>query len=150
MRIAILPLLIILAAWTLPLISQEPLFTVEVKPFKTDYCTFFPEGPPHDDQRWASCCLLHDMSYYLAGTRGAMRRADDKFRICMREKGNWVLGEISYWAVRIGHLLPFKIEGHYWGWAYGEERPPFRPLTIREESTTINQLKKHPTYPKDE
>jgi hypothetical protein len=144
MRIVIPTITLLLLIWGMPAISSEESATI--KPFKTDYCTFFPDGPPQDSDRWADCCLFHDMAYYVAGTKTAMNIADSKLRKCIASKGGWLLGELIYWSVRAGHLSPIKMDDHKWGWAY-DERPPFRPLTIREEGTTITNLQKHPTHP---
>ena len=34
----------------------------DLRPFTSDACTAFPEGPREDRSRWADCCLQHDIA----------------------------------------------------------------------------------------
>src|SRR5271169_6094597 len=43
-------------------------FAGELKPFTTDGCSDFPNGTPEHQDLWLTCCIQHDLAYWMGGT----------------------------------------------------------------------------------
>lgn len=113
--------------------KMAPDPTKEVlRPFYSDGCSLSPDGIPltEKSQVWNSCCIKHDMSYWLGGSEEDKKRADDEFRTCMTEKG---YPEVA----KIYHLFVSQLGGpqssHTFRWAYGWNfKRNYAPLSDRE------------------
>jgi len=90
------------------------------KPFKSDGCSgwqslmwkkLFKKLPP-----WESCCIIHDVSYYLGGSKKQRLEADIKLLKCVIENRHPYWAIIMFLSVRIGGTpyLPTS-----WRWGYG-------------------------------
>ena len=100
---------------------KDPLPPTE---FLSDGCSCWP------DSDWVACCVAHDLPYWRGGTREERKQADLKFRQCISEKRNPVLGAIMYYGVRLGGVswlpTPFR-------WGFGWEYPQSGPLDEIED-----------------
>jgi hypothetical protein len=96
------------------------------RPFKSDGCTY------STDRFGKDCCVLHDASYWLSGTREDRRAADLALWECTRQKSR-LYATIQYYGVRIfGH----PITGHpvfmglfkksFWGFGYEYGESPVK------------------------
>jgi len=77
--------------------------------FTTDGCTRWFDGS------WASCCIVHDISYWCGGSEQERNEADRELKQCVNRKMN-MMGNIMYAVVDIGGhpWLPTP-----WRWGYG-------------------------------
>lgn len=88
----------------------------ELRPFKTDNCSCFPDGTIEDPQKWKSCCIVHDSAYWKGGTKYERLIADSNLYKCVCEKSDSIIALAMFKAVRIwgSPYLPFS-----WRWGYG-------------------------------
>jgi hypothetical protein len=101
-----------------------------LRPFKTNGCTGFWNGPPSRPEQWRHCCVVHDLYFWAGGAKRYRKSADQKLRDCIQATGHEGTAWLMYWGVRIGSLSPLKIKGEQWGngWLDGRERfSPLRP-----------------------
>ena len=86
----------------------------EIKPFKTDGCSMFP------NHKWKDCCIEHDKLYWKGGTKEDRKKADIKLMNCVKAKGFPIIAKIMYLGVRVGGhpSLPFP-----WRWGFGYKYP---------------------------
>lgn len=97
------------------------------KPFRTDGCSFFPDG------FWGECCEEHDRPYWRGGTMIERLIADLQLSICIAMKGfdrEWYfqlfycfLAVLMFVGVRFGGTpwLPTP-----WRWGYGWHYPRYK------------------------
>jgi hypothetical protein len=90
--------------------------------FKSDGCTFWP------DDDWLECCIYHDVSYWIGGSRQERLIADLELKKCASKKGHPVIAQIMYWGVRLGGVwwLPTRFRWGF-GWDYPQSGPPGKP-----------------------
>lgn len=103
----------------------------DLRPFTTDACTDFPEGPPGHSKLWCDCCVSHDLAYWKGGTREQRKAADVKLRECVEEKGKAVIGAVMEAGVRAGGT-PYLPTRYRWGYGWPFLRG-YAPLTSDEE-----------------
>lgn len=89
----------------------------QLKNFKTDFCTYFPEGTGARPTLWKDCCIYHDMKYWIGGTHAEQDKADITLRECVRKKANGFYAGLMYRGVRLGHYSPIKSK-YRWGWGW--------------------------------
>jgi len=107
----------------------------ELKDFKTDYCTFYKEGPRNNPNLWKHCCVSHDFSYWFGGTRVARKNADIRLKNCVNKVAGAKEAQKMYMGVRLGHASPFKSKMHWGhGWNF---KMKFRKLTTEENQIVI-------------
>ncbi|WP_408097820.1 hypothetical protein ACJVC5_02590 [Peredibacter sp. HCB2-198] len=99
-----------------------------VRPFKTDFCTNFPEGTKEEPALWKHCCLTHDMFFWAGGSKRDRDVADLDLKSCIAKTGATQIAELMYLGVRAGSLSPIKYPDKKWnnGW---RDRPDFQGLT---------------------
>ncbi len=87
--------------------------------FKSDGCSCFPDGD------WVECCVLHDLVYWMGGTREERLKADATLRKCVADKGYPVIASFMYYGVRAGGVwwLPTPFRWGF-GWPYPQSGPP--------------------------
>lgn len=87
--------------------------------FKSDGCSCFPDGD------WVECCVLHDLVYWMGGTREERLNADATLRKCVADKGHPVIAGLMYYGVRAGGVwwLPTPFRWGF-GWSYPQSGPP--------------------------
>ncbi|MDH5414024.1 MAG: hypothetical protein OEW87_07795 [Flavobacteriaceae bacterium] len=115
-------------------------FGYQIKTFKTDGCTGFPEGSISSPRIWHHCCIKHDMAYYLAGTIKDRSQADLRLKQCVSKAAGRFYGELMYRGVVIGHYSPIKTSTR-WGWAWNK-RPYFETLNKEQFDQAIEGLYK--------
>ena len=97
--------------------SQAESIDNSLKPFFTDGCTLFVDGPPHEPGLWRDCCVLHDMRYWYGGSEKNMDQADLNLKSCVNTVAGSKWAELIYLGVRTGHHSPIRNKTHWsWGW----------------------------------
>ena len=97
--------------------SQAKLIDNSLKPFFTDGCTLFVDGPPNKPGLWRDCCILHDMRYWYGGNQSNMNQADLNLKSCVNSVAGSKWAELLYLGVRTGHHSPIRNKTHWsWGW----------------------------------
>ncbi|MGE3609348.1 MAG: FAD-binding oxidoreductase [Bacteriovoracaceae bacterium] len=114
----------------------------DLKPFKTDYCTGFPEGTINSPNLWGHCCLLHDLLLWAGGARLDREQADLTLKSCVEKVGARKAAVIMYLGVKAGKYSPYKIPGMQWGngWSH---RPVFAPLAQEEIDQLESEISKN-------
>lgn len=89
------------------------------RPFTTDGCSLFPDGPATDGTRWLACCREHDRKYWRGGSRAQRRRADAALRECVAAAGHPETADWMLRGTRVGGspYLPTPFRWGY-GWPY--------------------------------
>lgn len=82
----------------------------EKKPFTSDGCTLWPDGP------WGGCCVAHDYAYWKGGTAKMRKQADKDLRDCVAARGYPVIGWVMYVGVRLFGSVYWPVP---WRWGYG-------------------------------
>ena len=102
----------------------------DLKPFKSDGCSSFPDGTLSQKKLWLSCCQTHDMAYWQGGTYAQRAEADIKLKDCVTAVGEPTIAKIMLAGVRVGGtpFLPTKFRWGY-GWPYLR---PYRELSSDE------------------
>ncbi len=121
--------------------------SAELKPFETDYCTLFPEGPPSKPGAWKDCCLKHDLVYWAGGIKSQQKLADIELRKCVEQKSSKFYGSMMYHGVRFGHYSPIKAKTR-WGHGWSDKRK-FKALSSKEKLIVrdlLNQSNINPLY----
>jgi hypothetical protein len=93
----------------------------EIKPFKSDGCSLFPDGHLLDTDAWCECCVQHDIAYWQGGSEAQKEAADLALKNCvLRNTGNAFLAEAMYQGVKYGGH-PIFPNWYRWGygWSYG-------------------------------
>lgn len=86
--------------------------------FKSDGCTWFPDGNYFD------CCVAHDREYFAGGSWTARWRSDKKLFLCVAAKPkfyNKLLAPVIWLGVRAGGV-PWLNAGFSWG--FGKKKQP--------------------------
>ncbi len=109
------------AILSMPGLSQPNDLRTMPDDFKTDGCTFFPDGNYRD------CCVEHDKAYYFGGSLKERRAADDKLCECVKAKeGKYskLIAPVMWLGVRFGAVsflpTPFR-------WGFGNKYLRIRP-----------------------
>lgn len=105
-----------------------------IRSFETDYCTLFMEG------NWGHCCLDHDLSYWVGGSKQEQLQSDLKLKSCVAEAGGEFMGNAIYYAVRAGHYSPVKHK-YKWSWGWGDEES-FEPLSSGQKAVAGQELRR--------
>ncbi len=108
---------------------------LELSDFKTDYCTYFPEGTIASPNLWKHCCYDHDLRYWFGGSQKDMDLSDERLRQCVSLVGGSFVANLMYYGIRAGHSSPVKNK-YKWGWGFGDRE--IKPLTSAEK-LIINQ-----------
>ena len=88
------------------------------KKFKTDGCSWWP------DDDWGDCCVAHDLTYWMGGTRKNRKKADIALKNCVEDKDHPVISEFMYYGVRVFgvYWLPTPFRWGF-GWNYPHSGP---------------------------
>lgn len=113
-----------------------------LKPFSSDGCSRFPDGPPGNPEKWRACCLRHDQAYWLGGTFDERVAADRALERCISEVENPILAQTMWAGVRVGGspLWPTEFRWGY-GWPYTRG---YRPVTSEEYQLASSLLTGQP------
>lgn len=97
----------------------------DLKPFKSDGCSAFPDGTSEQKDLWQLCCVAHDYAYWQGGTKQQRLDADEALQNCVSDSGEPGIGSLMRFGVRIGGS-PYWPTPFRWGFgwpyprAYGE------------------------------
>ncbi len=113
---------IIVGAVESALVHQPP--TNQINPFKTDLCTFSPQGflPIVGKNYWRHCCIEHDIAHWAAGNEQHRLNADQRLEECVTSQGG--PGKQFFQIVqRFGHpkfgkIFPVNLNRNF-PWGYG-------------------------------
>ena len=105
----------------------------ELLNFKTDYCTYFPEGTPSRPKLWQDCCVSHDLWYWIGGTKNEQDQADLVLKRCVSQKASSFYGNLMYSGVRLGHLSPIKSK-YKWSWGWNKKERHFQIVSLEEKA----------------
>ncbi len=96
-----------------------PLAASELRPFATDGCSMWIDGPPGNPNLWRHCCVAHDFAYWVGGTSDQRKAADDAMKLCINEAQQPMIASHTYNSVRMGGG-PFWPSSYRWGfgWSY--------------------------------
>lgn len=102
-----------------------------LKNFTSDGCTMFLDGTPKNPKLWQTCCIRHDIEYWMGGSYEERLEADRVFEACIDASGTPKMGSIMYIAVRVGGA-PYLYTPFRWGfgWDYGRW---YQKRTIQEQ-----------------
>lgn len=126
LRLRAIPALAVLVA--MAFLSQS-LFADEhqatLKPFSTDGCSMFADGPLDQPYLWRHCCVAHDLAYWKGGTLEERAAADAAMLACVHPLYNPLVAESMYMAVRWGGH-PMWLTTYRWGygWDYWADNLP--------------------------
>jgi len=110
-----------------------------LRDFRTDGCSFYPEGNVDDPELWRDCCVAHDMAYWQGGTADERRGADVQLSDCVLARtGSPGLAKRMYRGVRLSGapLLPTTFRWAY-GWGFGRG---YAPLDATERQRAAELL----------
>jgi hypothetical protein len=115
----------------------------EIKPFKTDGCSMWMDGPPLYPNLWRHCCVAHDLAYWQGGTKEQRAMADNAIQACVLEaaesKGmaNYMHGMIRWGG------SPYWMNYYRWGygWNYWDSfmKPRGYKIPSIKEQIKINE-----------
>jgi len=114
----------------------------ELRPFKSDGCSLFPDKSNATGKDWSRCCVCHDLVYWAGGTAGERRKADLELKECVAGiTHKESLANLMHAGVRIGGTpyLPTPFRWSY-GWGYGRF---YKPLSAVEQAL-VDPLKPNP------
>jgi hypothetical protein len=94
----------------------------EIKDFKSDGCSLFPDKSIISRDDWCDCCFQHDLLYWQGGTEAERLKADEALRECILQKtGNVNLARVMYSGVRFGGS-PYFYNWYRWGYGWNYDR----------------------------
>lgn len=115
------------------LISVSYADAERINPFTSDGCSNWPEGPRSNPNMWRECCFVHDMSYWMGGTKEERKNADKQLRSCVKSKGADVNSFLMYVGVRAGGS-PFLDTSFRWGYGW----PSIRGYKVLSDDELLN------------
>ena len=117
---------------------------LSLKPFFTDGCTLFIDGPSDQPKLWRHCCVEHDLRYWFGGSLDDRNATDLRLKSCVEKAAGANWAKIIYYGVKTGQLSPIKNKTHWnWGWMKKRE---YGPLSSDEVSAVKLELS-HMTVP---
>ena len=130
----------------LMLIVAGPASADELADFTSDGCSSFPDGTVKQRRLWRSCCVVHDLAYWIGGSRDERVSADLALRECVAQVGEPTIAELMLVGVRVGGTpwWPARFRWGY-GWSYGrgyEEVGEDEKDMVAEKRQAANELLK--------
>ena len=110
----------------------------QLKPFKSDGCSAFPDGSLQQKQLWLSCCTLHDFAYWKGGTYDERLSADQALKKCVEKIGKPKVAALMLAGVRVGGT-PYLPTTFRWGYGWTYPRL-YDPLSEEEVQQVINMI----------
>ncbi|MFO1389553.1 helicase [Cellvibrio sp.] len=129
-----------------------------VKPFTTDGCSVWIDGPPKSPYLWRHCCVAHDLAYWQGGAESAKVKADKDLQACIADLAGPAMANYMYFFVTTGGS-PLWLTPYRWGygWNYLKAGKPrgYKILTPDEQAqvdtlmpqaikTVAEDAEKHP------
>ena len=119
--------------------AESALSLVDIKPFTTDGCSFFPDGTFEVSVKWKHCCIAHDFAYWKGGTYIEREHADDDLQRCVSNLGEENISALMWLGVRIGGSPNFSTS-YRWGYGWPESRG-FQPLSPTDKEKVAAKVK---------
>lgn len=116
-----------------------------LQPFRSDGCSWFPEGPVWEQNLWQHCCTAHDLAYWQGGDYIARMIADEQLRECVTGQGEPVVAAAMLVGVRVGGS-PFWPTEFRWGYGWRNPRG-YSPLSTTEIQLIEQQLRQQDLLP---
>jgi len=124
------------------------LYAQELRPFKSDGCSLFPDRASLLGGDWCECCFQHDLSYWRGGSTVEREIADRTLKECVVSKtGNISLARLMYQGVRQGGS-PYFYTWYRWGYGWDFGRG-YDPVTEVEEQQIEMRLKEYYENPSE-
>ncbi len=109
----------------------------ELKPFKSDGCSAFPDGTLSQNTLWLRCCEQHDFAYWKGGTYEERLASDQALQICVAKVGEPSIASLMLAGVRVGGT-PYLPTSFRWG--YGWSYPKFYGKLTADELRQVSNL----------
>lgn len=111
----------------------------DLKPFKSDGCSSFPDGTLKQKKLWLKCCTEHDRHYWLGGTYEQRVIADEALKACVTRIGEPTIALVMLVGVRVGGAphLPTTFRWGY-GWPYPRGYQALTPDEVLEAKKKID------------
>jgi hypothetical protein len=90
--------------------------------FRTDNCTFFPDG------NYADCCVAHDLEYYAGGSWKLRLKSDNRLFKCVAAKPqfyNKIVAPVMWLGVRAGGVGWLRTR---FSWGFGQRGKKKTPV----------------------
>jgi hypothetical protein len=101
------------------LLASPVALADELRDFTSDGCSAFPDGTFDEKELWHSCCVLHDLAYWIGGRSDEREAADHALKSCVEAVGKPDIAQLMLAGVRVGGSpwLPTRFRWAY-GWPY--------------------------------
>ena len=107
-------------------------------PFVTDGCSWFPDGTCEQEELWRQCCVSHDRTYWVGGTRAERMAADQLLEKCVAATGQPKTAFLMRVGVWFGGS-PYLPTSFRWGFGWPYLRG-YKPLTAAEREEVAQRL----------
>lgn len=122
--------------------SEEKEVVVGLKPFFTDGCTLFVDGPQNRPKLWRHCCVEHDLRYWFGGSVEDRDATDLRLKACVEKVAGANWASIIYYGVKTGHVSPIKNKTQWnWGWIDKREFGPLSSEEVRTVKLALSYMK---------
>ncbi len=99
---------------------SSSVISLELKPFSSDGCSFFPDGRYSQRALWRHCCFLHDLAYWKGGSEVQKKTADKALEQCVIKVGEVNIARLMLAGVEVGGSAHFNTSYRWgYGWPYG-------------------------------
>lgn len=112
----------------------------QIKKFRSDGCSRWPEGSGDKPHRWLKCCFQHDIAYWVGGAEKYRKIADKEFKQCLNKVSSSFMSNIMYTGVRIGGSAAFDTD-YQWGYGWNYDRG-YLALNLKEKEYIKNIMPK--------
>lgn len=112
----------------------EPL----LRPFTSDGCSSSPDKLPFMNilSNYVSCCVDHDVAYWMGGTRQQKTAADDELEKCIAKKDLLKTSKVyKFFVQKFGG--PDSSQTYRWGYGWNYRRP-YRELSSDENQQIVS------------
>jgi len=104
-------------------VDVEP--PIQLAPFTSDGCSFYPDGTYADTNQWKHCCFDHDVAYWRGGTAEERLEADEALKQCVIETGAVDTAYLMFSGVRVGGSPDMPTEFRWgYGWPFFRDYGP--------------------------
>ncbi len=113
------------------LVISRSVHAGNLKPFKSDGCSGFPDGTIEQKNLWIKCCIEHDKRYWKGGIYEERRMADEELKECVENVGEPEIAQLMMAGVRVGGT-PYLPTSFRWGYGWPYPRG-YKSLTDDEQ-----------------
>lgn len=114
-----------------------------LRPFKSDGCSSFPDGTLQQKNLWLRCCVDHDKTYWKGGTYQERLDADKALKQCVASVGQPEIAQLMLAGVRVGGSPYFPTT---FRWGYGWPYPRGYGVLNGEETKQVEVLNDSVSY----